>query len=241
MSRIHLLLALALACALAAAPFANGATASVVVSQVYGGGGNAGASYANDFVELLNRGATAVDLSGWTVQYAPASSTGWPTTALTGTIAPGRYYLVQLASTAQVGAALPAPEATGTTNLASAGGKIALVRDATALACGATVGSCASAAARRGSRRLRLRNRLRGLRACSGAQQHDGRTARRRRVHRLERERDRLHRGRARRRATRRRRQPRARAAARRRAPRRALASMSTCSRCCRSRSSDRA
>jgi hypothetical protein len=145
MSRIHLLLALAIACALAAAPFANGATANVVVSQVFAGGGNAGASYANDFVELLNRGATAVDLSGWTVQYAPASSTSWQTTALAGSIAPGRYYLVQLASTAQVGAPLPAPDATGTTNLASAGGKVALVRDATALTCGAAAGSCSSA------------------------------------------------------------------------------------------------
>ena len=137
MSRIHLLLALAIAGALAAAPFANGATSSLVFSQVFAGGGNAGASYANDFVELLNRGATAVDLSGWTIQYAPASSTSWQTTALAGTIAPGRYYLVQLASTAQVGAPLPAPDATGTTNLASAGGKVALVRDATALTCGA--------------------------------------------------------------------------------------------------------
>src|SRR5262249_26279082 len=30
-------------------------TSSVVVSQVYGGGGNTGAPYTNDFVELFNR------------------------------------------------------------------------------------------------------------------------------------------------------------------------------------------
>src|SRR3954451_24026918 len=162
MLKIRFLLALAFAAALLAAPFANGATTTVVVSQVFAGGGNAGASYTNDFVELLNRGAVAVDLTGWTIQYAPASSTSWQTTTLAGSIGPGRYYLVQLASTATIGSPLPpahpAPpatigsppppaDATGTTNLASSGGKVALVHDATALTCGATVGSCSSAAA----------------------------------------------------------------------------------------------
>jgi hypothetical protein len=127
------------------APLAHGATSSVVVSQVFAGGGNAGATYTNDFVELFNRGGTALDLSGWTIQYASASSTSWQTTALSGSIAPGRYYLVQLASTASVGSPLPTADATGTTNLASAGGKIALVRDSTGLTCGASPGSCANA------------------------------------------------------------------------------------------------
>jgi hypothetical protein len=145
MPRIRLLLALFAAGALLAAPFAHGATSSVVVSQVFAGGGNAGASYTNDFVELFNRGATALDLTGWTIQYASAASTSWQATALAGLIGPGRYYLVQLASTASVGSPLPTPDATGTTNLASAGGKVALVRDAAALTCGASAGSCASA------------------------------------------------------------------------------------------------
>ena len=144
MPRIRLAFALLTAAALLTAPFAHGATSSVVVSQIYGGGGNAGATYTNDFVELFNRGATALDLSGWTIQYASAASTSWQSTALTGSIGPGRYYLVQLASTASVGVPLPAADATGTTNLASTGGKVALVRDAAALTCGASAGSCAS-------------------------------------------------------------------------------------------------
>jgi hypothetical protein len=145
MPKIRLVLALFAAGALLAAPFAHGATSNVVVSQIYAGGGNAGATYTNDFVELFNRGATALDVTGWTIQYASAASTSWQTTALSGSIGPGRYYLVQLASTASVGVPLPPADATGTTNLASAGGKIALVRDATALTCGASAGSCASA------------------------------------------------------------------------------------------------
>ncbi len=146
MPRLRLLFAVSIACALLAAPFAHGATSSVAVSQVFAGGGNAGATYANDFVELFNRSGSAVDLTGWTVQYASASSTtNWQATALAGTIGPGRHYLVELASTAAVGSPLPAPDATGTTNLASAGGKVALVRDAGPLACGASAGSCSSA------------------------------------------------------------------------------------------------
>src|SRR5581483_8848222 len=145
MHPIRLALALLAAAAFSAVPLAQGATSNVVVSQIYAGGGNAGAVYANDFVELVNRSASAVDLSGWTVQYASASSTNWQATALSGSIAPGHYYLVQLASTADVGAALPTADATGTTNLASTGGKVALVRDTAPLTCGASVGSCASA------------------------------------------------------------------------------------------------
>lgn len=100
---------------------------SVVISQVYGGGGNSGATYKHDFVELFNRGTTLVDLSGWTVQYAAAGGTFSSSLGLSGTIAPGRYYLIQLAtSNATVGADLPTPDGTGTIGLATSAGKIAL-------------------------------------------------------------------------------------------------------------------
>src|SRR6058998_3135484 len=141
MSRVLLLAFVALALF----PTAAGAGASgVVVSQIYGGGGNAGATFQNDYVELFNTGSGAADLSGWTVQYATAAGTTWQTTALSGTIAPGRYYLIQLASNADVGAALPTADATGTTNLGGTSGKIALVRGAAALTCGASAGSCSA-------------------------------------------------------------------------------------------------
>ena len=143
MHRFSPLLVLVLACVVLAVPAAHGATTSVVISQVFGGGGNSGAPYTNDFVELLNRGASPVDLSSWTVQYASAASTSWSTTALSGSIQPGHYYLVQL-SGGTVGVALPTPDATGTTNLAGSGGKVALVHDGTALACGASAGSCSA-------------------------------------------------------------------------------------------------
>src|ERR1700686_4257382 len=69
--------------------------AQVVISQVYGGGGNSGATYKNDFIEVFNRGSAAVNLAGWSVQYASSSGTSWQVTSLTGTIGAGQYYLIQ--------------------------------------------------------------------------------------------------------------------------------------------------
>lgn len=126
-----------------AVPSARGASPDLVVSQVFAGGGNSGAPFASDFVELFNRGSTTIDVGGWTIQYASASGTTWQVTTLAGSVAPGRHYLVQLAG-GTVGSALPAPDATGTSNLAVSGGKVAIVRDATPLSCGATAGSCSA-------------------------------------------------------------------------------------------------
>jgi len=132
---------------LAFAPVASTATSSssIVAGEIFAGGGNTGAPYANDYVQLFNRSSTAVDLSGWSVQYAAAASTSWSATPLAGSIPAGGHYLVALAG-GTVGAALPTSDATGTTNLAATGGKIAVVNNANALTCGAAAGSCATAA-----------------------------------------------------------------------------------------------
>ncbi|WP_322752810.1 lamin tail domain-containing protein [Frankia sp. Cas3] len=108
----------------------------VVISEVYGGGGNSGAPYLNDFVELYNRGSAAVSLSGWSTQYAASSGTNYLVTALSGTIQPGSKYLVKLGSAGSQGVALPTPDATGTTNMSATAGKVALVTTTTALTCG---------------------------------------------------------------------------------------------------------
>ena len=146
MKRIHLLVLLsALALPFAAAPASGSGSGNVVVTEVFAAGGNSGAAYANDYVELFNRGSGAATIDGWTLQYASASSTTWQSTALSGTIPTGGRYLVQLASGGTNGATLPAADATGTSNLAVTGGKIAVVHDATALSCGASPGSCSGA------------------------------------------------------------------------------------------------
>jgi uncharacterized protein (TIGR03437 family) len=109
----------------------------VVISQVFGGGGNSGAPFRNDFIELFNAGSNSVNLSGWSVQYASATASTWSVTSLTSvTLAPGQYYLVQEAGGAN-GAILPAADATGTIALAATAGKLALVTTTHAL-----IGTC---------------------------------------------------------------------------------------------------
>ena len=144
MPQLRHLFTLALAGALLFAPAAHSASSDIVVGQLFAAGGNTNAPYANDFVELFNRGATAVDLGTWSIQYASASGTTWQVTPLSGSVRPGGHYLIQLASAGAIGAPLPTPDATGTTNLAVSGGKVALVRGTTALACGASAGSCSA-------------------------------------------------------------------------------------------------
>jgi predicted extracellular nuclease len=105
-----------------------------VISQVFGGGGNSGAPFRNDFIEIFNRGNVSVNLSGWSVQYASATASTWSVTPLTSvTLLPGQYYLVQESSGGSSGVVLSAPDATGTIAMAAGSGKVALVKSSTAL------------------------------------------------------------------------------------------------------------
>ncbi|MBB4127619.1 hypothetical protein GGR77_002941 [Xanthomonas translucens] len=125
-----LLRAAVLSCALACAGTGQ---AQVVISQVYGGGGNSGATYKSDFIELHNNGDQAVSLAGWSVQYASAAGSSWQVTALAGSIPAGGYYLVKQADGSGGSTPLPTPDATGTTAMSGTAGKIALSSAATAL------------------------------------------------------------------------------------------------------------
>ncbi|HEX8143239.1 MAG TPA: Calx-beta domain-containing protein [Pyrinomonadaceae bacterium] len=114
----------------------NDDTANLVISQVYGGGGNNGAPYTHDFVEIFNRGTTTVNfaLTPYSIQYAGATGnfgTSNITIINSGTVAPGRYFLIQEASGGAVGVALPTPDATGTIIMAATAGKVALVAGST--------------------------------------------------------------------------------------------------------------
>lgn len=114
---------------------ANAVSPDVVISQIYGGGGSAGAARTHDFIELFNRGSVPVNLNGWSVQYASATGTSWTNkTNLTNiNLAPGQYYLVQGASNGANGSALPTADVTGSINLAGAAGKVALLNTTTTL------------------------------------------------------------------------------------------------------------
>jgi hypothetical protein len=111
-------------------------TAGLVISQVYGGGSANGGVYRNDFIELHNNGAVAVDLGGFVLQSGIATGSTWTAQQLPSVMVPaGGYFLIQEAggsSTTQL--ELPTPDYVPTAGLLSISGtvgKIALTSAAT--------------------------------------------------------------------------------------------------------------
>ena len=79
----------ALACAGLLVPSANAGPAShLLINEVYGGGGNSGATLTHDFVELVNTSDQPIDLAGLSLQYASATGGSWQVTPLTGITVP---------------------------------------------------------------------------------------------------------------------------------------------------------
>lgn len=128
--------------ALVVADCTGTSSARVVISGVFGGGGNSGppsAAYNADFIQLYNRSNQTVDLTGWSVQYAgPASATGFDNVddrmPLAGVIKPGQHLLLRYSDVGTVGAALQTPDfamAQGTGGIGNNGGRVALVRSMT--------------------------------------------------------------------------------------------------------------
>ncbi len=112
----------------------------VVISQFFGGNSTTN-PYNQDFVEVFNKSLASVDVSGWTIQYGAAGATSniniaytFPGTlgSSTTVIASGKYYLVGLASVAG-GTSIPTPDGVGATNISGTNGKIAIVKNNTAL------------------------------------------------------------------------------------------------------------
>src|SRR4029078_4248822 len=93
----------------------------LLISQVYGGGGNASATYTNDFIEIFNAGTTSVDFSitPYSLQYAAATaafSTN-KTDITSGVLLPGHYFLIQEASGGPTRAGVPTPYISGSSEL----------------------------------------------------------------------------------------------------------------------------
>lgn len=104
----------------------------LVISEVYGGGGNNGATYTHDFIEIFNAGGTSVNLSGYSVQYTSATGTNWAATPLTNvTLAPGQYYLVQQAKGTGGTTPLPTPDTSGTIAMSGSAGQVILAERTT--------------------------------------------------------------------------------------------------------------
>ena len=121
-------------------------SADALIAEVYGGGGNSGATYTNDFIELANAGGSATDLGAYSVQYlpgAPTATSNWQVTPLTGSLAGGGRYLVGESAGTGGSAALPTPDTTGTLALSGTSGTVALVSGADPLTC-VSAAACAA-------------------------------------------------------------------------------------------------
>lgn len=114
--------------------------APVIINEVYGGGGNSGAKYKNDFIELYNTTDNDIDVSGWQIQYA--SKTGsfnpgeskYPDNVVfpANTIIKAKgYLLIQLAAGTGGTDNLPTPDIIGEIVMSGKEFKIALVNSST--------------------------------------------------------------------------------------------------------------
>ena len=108
--------------------------APVIINEVYGGGGNSGAAFNRDFIELINVSDLPVDLGSWSVQYASTGGGTWQVTPLTGvTLEAGKTLLVGQATGANTTLEGFTPDVDGSIAMSGTGGKVALVSSSSAL------------------------------------------------------------------------------------------------------------
>ncbi|WP_394263403.1 ExeM/NucH family extracellular endonuclease [Trueperella sp.] len=100
---------------------------NVVINEVYVHGGSKAGIY-RDYVELYNPTEAPIDLNGMSLQYFSSSGTGGNgTTALTGTVAPGGYYLVYGGTNDNDADATDLiVDATGSMNMSASNGSVVL-------------------------------------------------------------------------------------------------------------------
>ncbi|WP_246819878.1 ExeM/NucH family extracellular endonuclease [Corynebacterium sp. HMSC070E08] len=101
----------------------DGSTA--VISEVYGGGGNKGAAFTHDFIELYNPTDSAIDLSGWSVEYFSSSGNSGGKHDLSGSIPAGGYFLIQEGG-GGAGDPLPTPDHEGKLSMSGSKGSVKL-------------------------------------------------------------------------------------------------------------------
>ncbi len=109
--------------------------AQVVINEVYGAGGNTGAVYQNDFVELYNSSDTSVIMTSWSIQYTSSTGNSWGNNKVvfSDTIPANGFFLIKLAAGNVPGTPLPAEDASGNINLSGTAGKLILCNTATSL------------------------------------------------------------------------------------------------------------
>ena len=127
LTRIGSLAIAALVSTCIVAPQAGAAAdgSNAVISEVYGGGGNKGAAFTKDFIELYNPTSADLDLTGWSVEYLSASGNSGGKHELSGSLPAGGYFLIQEGG-GDTGEPLPSPDAEGNLSLSGSKGSVKL-------------------------------------------------------------------------------------------------------------------
>lgn len=115
----------------ATAPPVQLTPADVIITEVYGGGGNSGAVLKNDFIELYNSKDVSVSIAGWSLQYYSATGTAASGTNVfvipEGKFIPAKGYFLVLAAAGQGGTTdIEKPDAVSAIALAGSAGKVVL-------------------------------------------------------------------------------------------------------------------
>ncbi|WOF24661.1 ExeM/NucH family extracellular endonuclease [Microbacterium betulae] len=119
--------------------------AGVLINEVYGGGGNNGAAFSRDFVEIVNTTSDDASLDGWSVQYASATGSAWQVTPLGDIALPaGETLVVGQAYGADTTLPDVGADVSGSIALSATQGKVALVSSATALSGASGMASAAT-------------------------------------------------------------------------------------------------
>jgi hypothetical protein len=111
---------------------------NIRISQIYTRGGEAGATFQNDYVELFNRGMTDVDISGWSLNIAnfsgvppniQISSSSIRLFSSTGIImTPGSHFLIKFGGSGTNGQPIPTSDINlNPVPISDTGGQIVLV------------------------------------------------------------------------------------------------------------------
>ncbi|WP_339016899.1 ExeM/NucH family extracellular endonuclease [Corynebacterium hesseae] len=127
LTRIGSLAIAALVSTCIVAPQASAAAdgSNAVISEVYGGGGNKNAPFTNDFIELYNPTGSAIDLTGWSVEYFSSKGNSGGKHELSGSIPAGGYFLIQEGGGGE-GDPLPTPDAEGGLSMSGSKGSVKL-------------------------------------------------------------------------------------------------------------------
>src|ERR1041385_5281581 len=110
----------------------HAASSALVISQIYLGTGVSNFEPQNQYVELFNPGTATVNLTTFSLQYAPEAVVPWQAFPLSGNIAPGQYYLIRLTGVSSGNVPLPQADLTINLTLPQATGKLILASTTTA-------------------------------------------------------------------------------------------------------------